>query len=225
MATGQERPPAAPTDATNGNPRTAVRRERTRQKLLVAARVVFERSGFHDARLADIVNEAGVATGTFYNYFDSKEQIFAELVKLVVADLVAHSTDDTARDDPVAGIYAANRAYVEGYRRNARIMTILVQIGKNIDVRELGLEVRGGFEDRISRAIARWQENGLAYPDLDPIYAANALSYMLDRFLYEWTVLEIDYDQEKVIETVSRLWVRGLGLERPVLKKPPRGSG
>ena len=53
------------------------KRARTRQKLLDAARVVFERDGFHDARLADIVQEAQVATGTFYNYYNSKEEISA----------------------------------------------------------------------------------------------------------------------------------------------------
>jgi AcrR family transcriptional regulator len=216
---------AAGDDHADGNPRTAERRAKTRKKLLDAARIVFERDGFHDARLVDVVREAGVATGTFYNYYRSKEEIFQDLVGLVIADLVAHSSDELPRDDPIASIYQANRAYVEGYRRNARMMTILLQIGRHAEVRDLGLEVHDGFENRIARAIQRWQRQGLAYPDLDSVYTANALSYMVDRFLYEWTVLDLDYDEDKVVETLSRIWVRSLGLEQPALKRPRPGPG
>ena len=211
-------------------PRPAGRRARTRQKLLDTARQVFERDGFHDARLADIVQAAGVATGTFYNYYRSKDEIFRDLVTLVLADLVEHADGATHRDDPVAGIYEANRAYVAGYRRNARMMTVILQIGPHADLRALGLGDYDRFEHRIARAIERWQRDGLAYPDLDPVYTANALSSMVDRFLYEWTVLDLDYDEDKAIETLSRLWVRGLGLEQPVLperrgrrRSPPAG--
>ena len=221
-----DRVPAPGVGGANGhvdNPRTAVRRARTRKKLLDAARVVFERDGFHDARLADIVREAGVATGTFYNYYRSKEEIFRDLVTLVIADLVQRPEHEQPRDDPIASIYEANRAYVAGYRRNARMMTILLQIGRRAEVRDLGIGVHNTFEDRIARAIERWQRDGLVYPDLDPVYTANALSYMVDRFLYEWTVLDLDYDQDKVVETLSRLWVRSLGLEQPALKRP-RGA-
>jgi AcrR family transcriptional regulator len=199
------------------NPRTAPRRAKTRQKLLTAARVVFERVGYHNARLADIVVEAGVATGTFYNYYPTKQAIFRELVTIVVADLYDDSGADLFRDDPVAGIYEANRAYVEGYLRNARMMVVLLQIGPLPDVRELGRDVHRDFEIRVSRAIRRWQRQGLVFADLDPVYTANALSYMVDRFLYEWTVLELNYDKDKAVETLSKLWVRALGLERPAL--------
>jgi len=54
------------------------------------------------------------------------------------------------------------------------------------------------------------------------VYTASALWNMVDRFLYQWTVLDLDYDQHKVIETLSRLWVRSLGLERPA--RGPRAA-
>ena len=47
-----------------------------RTQLLLAARHVFARSGYHNASVSDIVTAAGVARGTFYNYFDSKRAIF-----------------------------------------------------------------------------------------------------------------------------------------------------
>jgi AcrR family transcriptional regulator len=205
-------------------PPAAGKRARTRQKLLDAARVVFERDGFHDARLADIVQEAQVATGTFYNYYNSKEEIFRDLMDTVVADLIEQSSeqDVPARDDPIGRIYASNRAYVRGYRRHARLMTLLLQLGEIGDTAQLN--IRGTFEKRVSRAIRRWQDAGLAYADLDAVYTANALAYMVDRFLYEWTVLGLEYDEEQVIETLSKLWVRALGLDHPELTGAANGA-
>ena len=53
---------------------------RTRQKLLDAAERVFAELGFHDASIVKITEAAGVGQGTFYLYFESKKQIFDELV-------------------------------------------------------------------------------------------------------------------------------------------------
>jgi AcrR family transcriptional regulator len=48
------------------------RREQTPKRLVAAARVVFERDGFHNARLSDVTREANVATGTFTTTFSPR---------------------------------------------------------------------------------------------------------------------------------------------------------
>jgi AcrR family transcriptional regulator len=54
---------------------------RTRQKLLDAAESVFADVGYHDASIVKVTEAAGVAQGTFYLYFESKKQVFDELVR------------------------------------------------------------------------------------------------------------------------------------------------
>jgi AcrR family transcriptional regulator len=54
---------------------------RTRQKLLDTAESVFADVGYHDASIVKITEAAGVAQGTFYLYFESKKQVFDELVR------------------------------------------------------------------------------------------------------------------------------------------------
>lgn len=75
--------------ATNGlqgsaapgkTPRTA-RGERTLRKILDAAREEFGERGFSDSSIVAITQRAGVALGTFYTYFDSKEEVFQALVR------------------------------------------------------------------------------------------------------------------------------------------------
>jgi len=60
-------------------PRTA-RGERTRRGLLDAAAAEFAENGFHAGSISAITRRAGVALGSFYTYFDSKEAIFQALV-------------------------------------------------------------------------------------------------------------------------------------------------
>src|SRR5215208_3938910 len=61
-------------------PRTA-RGERTLRKILNAARDEFGDRGFSDSSIVGITQRAGVALGTFYTYFDSKELLFQALVR------------------------------------------------------------------------------------------------------------------------------------------------
>ena len=61
-------------------PRTA-RGERTLRKILDAAREEFGERGFSDSSIVGITQRAGVALGTFYTYFDSKEALFRALVR------------------------------------------------------------------------------------------------------------------------------------------------
>lgn len=60
-------------------PKTA-RGRKTRSKLLQAAEIEFGEKGFHEAGISGITYRAGVALGTFYTYFESKEEIFRALV-------------------------------------------------------------------------------------------------------------------------------------------------
>ncbi|MDQ7083067.1 MAG: helix-turn-helix domain-containing protein [Aquificota bacterium] len=59
----------------------------TRGRLIEAAKRVFSERGYHNAQIAHIIDEAGVARGTFYLYFRSKEEIFRELLREVVEEL------------------------------------------------------------------------------------------------------------------------------------------
>jgi AcrR family transcriptional regulator len=69
-----------PTAAGAKVPRTA-RGERTLRKILDAARDEFGQRGFSDSSIVSITARAGVALGTFYTYFESKEALFSALVR------------------------------------------------------------------------------------------------------------------------------------------------
>jgi AcrR family transcriptional regulator len=79
----------------------AVAKAERRLQILAAARSVFARRGYHQTTIDDIVEQAGVARGTFYLYFEDKRAVFSDLIdrfasQLAVA-IVRIVTDDPAR--------------------------------------------------------------------------------------------------------------------------------
>src|SRR3954447_6785078 len=114
-------PKAESTNQSPAAPRSRKGAE-TRARLLEAARAVFEETGFLDARISDIAERAGLSHGSFYHYFDSKEQIFREVADTQEALLTAPPADDEQEHpaDEVDRIRRANRRYLQRYRDNGR---------------------------------------------------------------------------------------------------------
>lgn len=107
------------------NPKTA-RGQRTRNKLLDAAEIAFGEEGFHATSIGDITGRAEVALGTFYVYFDSKDEIFRALVAHMghmvrswIAERVAGATDRL--DAEFKGLVA----YIEFARAHRNLYRII----------------------------------------------------------------------------------------------------
>jgi hypothetical protein len=127
--------------------------------------------------------------------------------------------------EPWQRIEHANRVYMESYHRNAAMMATLEQVVTfNEDIRTIRREVRLPFLDRNARAIGRWQAAGLADPDLDPWYAANALGAMVDRFMYIWLVIGEPFEDDLALEMLTRLWVQALGIAAPPASRRARAQ-
>ena len=190
--------------------------ERNRAAQTGAARRVFERDGYVGARITDIAEEAGVAHGSFYSHFDGKRAIFAAVMAEVEEEMLHPGPAlPAAGPDPVAVIEAANRAYLEAYQRNARLMALLEQVA-TVDegFRELRRRRSAAFLARNARAVRRLQRAGRADPDLDPELASLALSTLVSRSAYAAFVLgDPPVDIEPLAATLTRLWVNALGME------------
>jgi AcrR family transcriptional regulator len=112
--------------ASNAKVPKTERGRRTLRALLNAAALEFGDKGFHDAAISQITARAGVAAGSFYVYFDSKEAIFTALVKDMstqVRDYVAPRIADAP--DQLAAEKAGQAAYLDFVREHREIYRII----------------------------------------------------------------------------------------------------
>ncbi len=121
MAETQQQAASSP----SGEPRTP-RGRRTRRALLDAAILEFGARGFHATGIAEITRRAGVASGSFYTWFPSKEAIF----RAVVADLSARVRDHVApavraAPDGLAAERAALESFLGFVRSNPQLYRII----------------------------------------------------------------------------------------------------
>jgi AcrR family transcriptional regulator len=97
-------------------PRTA-RGERTLRALLDAAAAEFGEKGFHEGSISGITSRAGVALGSFYTYFDSKDEVFRALVRDMSDRVRDHVGPAIAG---VSGALATERVALDAFLRFAR---------------------------------------------------------------------------------------------------------
>lgn len=201
---------------------STTRGQRTRTALLEAGRRVFERDGFLGARITDIAEEAGVAHGTFYTYFESKEN----LVREVAAEVLSQTTPAVREvkyssiEQAVSGIVSATRRYLENYVRDAPLMAVIDQVATFDDEMQQMLTTRSrAFAERTEAHIIALRDLGPLPAGLDPYSAAIALTGMVSQYarvVFRGSPnVTRPIDFELSVRTLSVLWATSLGLSVP----------
>lgn len=190
----------------------------TRARLLKAAKEIFEEDGFFDARISDISSRAQLSHGSFYHYFDSKDEIFREVAWMVEDELAAPLGsvifDPESTAQPHQRIRKGIRATLASYREEARIMRVIEQVsrydGELLAMRAARHKVNN---ELIIESLQQLQKRGMVDRRIDIRIAMSALGAMLNRFPEAWLIEgEIDCDFDKAVEQLYRLFVNALGL-------------
>lgn len=193
------------------------RGQRARQILIDAACRVFERDGYLNASVEDIVNEAGVARGSFYTYFPSKLEVFRVLLSEMgerIHASVARPPGD-GHLDPHTALDQANRRYIETYRQTAGIYGLAEQLATiDPEIKRTRHESHQRHVARVADTIRRWQRRGVADPTIDPVTTAAALVSMTSNLCFWQFVGGDNYDDEELARTIQQMWVRATGLRR-----------
>ena len=120
-----------------------------KERVLEAALEVFSQKGFHPATMDEIAELAGVGKGTLYRHFETKEKLFAELVRLRLEELEKNGIlAIDANDDVLTTISKYIRVYFEFFDRNQRLYRLIML--ENLD---LGGQYPDHFFKRVLRAV------------------------------------------------------------------------
>lgn len=184
----------------------------TRQAFQDAARRVFEREGYLNARLSDIADEAGKSMASFYNYFESKEALLTDLATDFDTELQAKVAEPFERGlAPHEALPEAIRAFYRHYRTRLPDVVGIVQASM-VDAKFAAdwREIRTNGVRTIAIGIRRAQRDGWA-PGLDPMLAASALSSMLEHFCWVWLAqggdaIDVELEEDHAVDTLWKLW-------------------
>lgn len=190
-------------------PRTA-RGQRTMRKILDAAREEFGERGFADSSIVGITQRAGVALGTFYTYFDSKETLFQALVRDMSTQVRDNVGPALARGkDGLDAERCALEAFLRFAREHRDIYRIIDQ-SEFVDP-EAYREHYDTTATRIAARLAAARDRGevsASYSDADLQVLAwgmmGANVFLGLRFAV-WDDVEAD----RVAEAMSRVWRQG----------------
>jgi AcrR family transcriptional regulator len=170
-----------------------------------------------------------VAQGTFYSYFDSKDAIFREVAEKTVEQMLADFGTIEVEPDasPYTRVRAGLRRYLQVYRDNARIIELMEQAGTfSPEMRRTRLHVREAWLAQLERSVKRQQAAGIADPNVDPYMIVQALGAMADHVCYLWFCLGQPYEETEVLDALSTVWARTLGIaDSGTWRMPAPGTG
>lgn len=187
-----------------------------------AARGLIVRQGFLATTIADITAEAGRSQASFYNYYNSKEDMLAQWAAELQRDALARNLDMPAEGlGTYEGIVHGTRAHYMTYKdRLAEVIAVQQCATINEDFARIWQDRCNHAIELIAKGIRRAQERGYCTGN-DPRMMASAIMSMLDHACYTWLVqahrdpANIPLDDETAIRTLADIWYRAVYHREP----------
>jgi TetR/AcrR family fatty acid metabolism transcriptional regulator len=192
----------------------SIAQEEKRRQILDAAVRVFARKGYHTCRVGDIAEEAGVAHGLIYHYFESKEEVLETVFRETWGEVLRAFEGLEASDEPPREQLSHVAAILlRSWRRDPDLVRVLVrEIGRSPQVQSKVDELGQAFRT-IERIVARGQRQGVFRADLDPKLASWIFYGGIEEILTGWVLGQLPDGEEQVAaaeRTVVELVCEGL---------------
>jgi AcrR family transcriptional regulator len=190
---------AAPVPADGDRPLRA-RGEKTRQRLLDAGASVLPARGYHDTRVDDIVEAAGVSHGTFYRYFENKDDFFRVLAESATIGLI-DLLDELRPDGDVDELRGWLRAWFAAYESNGGVISTWQEMQTNEELAAFSQQVAVSVLTRLVRVLER---RGFGDPTVDAV----TFLALIERLPYSVYTLGFT-DEASAIEAMVTIIRRG----------------
>lgn len=189
-------------------------REQRRTQILRAAEEVFARLGYHRAGIADIIDRAGVARGTFYLYFESKRHVFEQLLDefFEIIRSQVRRIDVTRGPDAVVEQIRGNATRViDAILLHQNLGKILLSdaVGLDEECDEKLLSFYARLLGLIEGALTLGLSIGIVRP-CDPRIVALCILGTLKEVLYHGVMKPRDLPRETLAEEILQYNLRGL---------------
>lgn len=162
-----------------------------RDRILRAAVKVFAKSGFHATRVSEIAKAAGVADGTIYLYFKSKEELLFSLFEDRVRKLLVFMKEELPKQSTASARLRAvidmQLGLLEGERELAEVITVIIRQSTRL-LKEFAAPHFTAYLEAIAQIVADGQASGEFRKDVSPSIAARAIFGALDGVTLTWAL-------------------------------------
>ncbi len=209
--------------AARSNKALTQKGEKRREALKVAAMRVLETTPYHEIRISDITNEAGVATGLYYHYFSDLKTLLVELVEDIIHQIedVEALEGDVQKGDWFGRLTVHVRVVVEAYMQQPGMMRCLQQMSS--ETPELAALWRRSTERRLGFLVENLDR---LFPeakmsDKDRLFFSYAMGGIGDVLLSEYFIHRLEELQkfetsvDEISELIAATYYRALFAQNP----------
>jgi len=162
-----------------------------RERILRAATKVFARKGFYATKVSEVAKAAGVADGTIYLYFKSKDDLlvslFEDRIMLLLQTLERALAERSTPEERLRCVIEMQLGLLEGERDLAEVITVNLRQSTRL-MKQYAAPKFMLYLDTISRVIADGQKSGAFRGDLSPHTVARTIFGALDGITMTWAL-------------------------------------
>lgn len=183
------------------------------QAIVEAAIRVFARNGYYNSRVSDIAREAGIASGTIYLYFRTKDEILVTLFREKMAQWVTQVRREIASaPDAVTKIrrlVALHFQVLEGHPELAEVVQVELRQGQKFFRGASAQEVSSYFE-LITAVLEEGVASGQLRHDVPTKVATKVLFGAMDQVATSWVLGKRKYRLTEAAEAVASIFLQGV---------------
>jgi TetR/AcrR family fatty acid metabolism transcriptional regulator len=201
----------AKTIRSNGQGKTAVTDKH--EAILRAATLVFARNGYFNAKVSDIAGEAGIADGTVYLYFKSKEEILHSIFDRAMEKFIAEAKEELAKlSTPQEKIQRIAQLHLErlGADRDSAIVFQVELRGSTKFMEEFSAAGLAKYLDLIRRTFEEGQKAGAFRRSLNAKVCTKMLYGALDEMATNWILSKKTYPLAPMADVVLDVFFDGV---------------
>lgn len=204
--------------SSGGGNRTRDQRGDKRERILEAAVCVFAAKSYFTATVAEIAREAGVADGTIYLYFKSKDDLLISLFEERMGEINASMAAEVARHEtPLEQL----RAFIHHHLREveerpelAEVLTVELRQSTKL-MKEYEASAFGAYLEILSSILERGQADGSMRQGVDPKAVRRAIFGALDEVALSWLLGGRRFNLSKNAVQLAEIFARGLVAAEP----------
>ncbi len=197
-----------------------------RATILRAATDVFASCGFFNAQVADVARAAGIAAGTVYLYFRSKDDLLVSIFERTMREAITEGRECSGGlSDPVERLQAIARAHLERLGRD-RSLAVVFQVELRQSTKFMERFSTTGLREYlgiIRQVIVDGQSSGAFRADINPTLAAKVFFGALDEMATNWILSRRKYPPQADAKAIVDIFTGGMS-KAPITRPKHRAT-